>query len=167
MLFKYSQYGFKYGAPQLRTRRVSRQRGFVLILALVMLAVLTLIGVSSMDRSNMELKATANARQHQAAFNATQSVLEYTMSEAGVAAIDYQTTTPNSITSYTGAGDLNAKNVSATVNYIGCAAAIGSSLEEGKGFSYSYFNVDGQASNVTGTATSLQSQGVRYPAAGC
>jgi len=142
-----------------------RQGGFVLILSLVMLAVLTLIGVSSMSRSNMELRATANSRQHQAAFNAAQSVLEYTSSEAGVTAVDYQTTTPNSITSYTGIA--NSKNVSATVSYVGCSFAIGSSLEAGKGFSYSYFNVDGRASNATGTATSLQSQGVRYPAAGC
>ena len=143
----------------------SRQRGFVLILSLVMLAVLTLIGVSSMNRSNMELKATANSRQHQAAFNAAQSVLEYTASDAGVKAVDYQTTTPNSITSYTKIA--NSKNVSAVVNYAGCAVAIGSSLEEGKGFSYSYFNVEATASNATGTATSEQSQGVRYPAAGC
>lgn len=145
----------------------SRQRGFVLILSLVMLAVLTLIGVSSMNRSNMELKSAANSRQHQAAFNAAQSVLEYASSDAGVKAIDYQTTTPNSVSSYADAGDLNATNVSAVVNYVGCSAAIGSSLEEGKGFSYSYFNVAGSASNATGTATSLQSQGVRYPAAGC
>ncbi len=144
---------------------VHRQQGFVLILSLVMLAVLTLIGVSSMNRSNMELKATANSRQHQVAFNAAQSVLEYASSDAGVAAVNYQTKTPNSITGYTGI--TGASNVSATVTYVGCSVAIGNSLEEGKGFNYSYFNVAGSASNSTGTSTSLQSQGVRYPAAGC
>lgn len=151
---------------QYRSPVIARgQRGFVLILALVMLVVLTLIGVSSMNRSSMELKATANARQHQVAFNATQSVLEYAVSEAGAKAIGYQTKTPTSITSYTGISGVT--NVSATVTYVGCAIAFGSSHEAGRGFSNSYFKVAGSASNATGTATSLQSQGVRYPAAGC
>ncbi len=143
---------------------MNRQQGFVLILSLVMLAALTLIGVSSMNRSNMELKTTANARQHQLAFNAAQSVLEYAASDQGVDEINYQTKTPNSITDYSVTG---ASNVNAAVSYVGCSVAIGNSLEEGKGFNYSYFKVDGSASNSTATATSLQSQGVRYPAAGC
>lgn len=142
-----------------------RQRGFVLVLALVMLAVLTLIGVSSMNSATIELKTTANSRQHQVAYNAAQSLLEYTASDGGVGVIDYQTKTPNSIASYTGIAGASA--VSATVTYLGCSVAIGSSLEDGKSFNYSYYNVAGSASNSTATATSLQSQGVRYPAAGC
>jgi len=58
----------------------SKQQGFVLILALVMLTVLTLIGVSSMNSANMELRATANAQQHQVAFNAVQALIEYSVS---------------------------------------------------------------------------------------
>ena len=70
---------------------VARQQGFVLILVLVLLAVLTLIGVSSMNSSNLELKATANARQHQAAFNAVSSLLEYTVSADPLVLINFQT----------------------------------------------------------------------------
>ncbi len=69
----------------------NQQSGFVLVLALVMLSMLTLIGVSSMNSASTELKATANAKQHQLAFNATQSLLEYTVSKPGTNKIDYQT----------------------------------------------------------------------------
>ncbi len=84
------------GYRSISTLPAARQRGFVLVLALVMLAVLTLIGVSSMNSANMELKITANSRQHQVAYNAAQSLLEYTASDGGVGVIDYQTKTPNS-----------------------------------------------------------------------
>lgn len=151
-------------------RRHNRQRGFVLVLALVLLAVLTLIGVSSMNTANMELKATANAQQHQVAFNAVQSVLEYAISATGATLIDYQTNDPTPQTVTTDVADATA--LSATAVYGGCSVGVGSSLEEGKGFSYNFFNITGTGSNKTaagtaGTATSIQTQGIRFPAAAC
>ncbi len=144
--------------------QINKQSGFVLVLALVMLTVLTLIGVSSMNSANMELRATSNARQHQVAFAAAQALMDYAKSDPGVRAINYLTKTPNSVTDLPVAG---ASAVSAAVSYAGCSVAIGSSLEEGKGFSYNFYTVAGTASNATGTATSLQTEGVRNPAAGC
>jgi type IV pilus assembly protein PilX len=148
----------------MKNRQYKQQRGFVLILALVMLAVLTLIGVSSMNSANIELKAAANAKQHQVAFNATQSLLEFTISKPGTNVIDYQTMsmTPQLYNGYVLAG---ASALSATVNYIGCGKGVGGSLEAGRGFSYNFYNVRGSASNATGTATSNQVLGVRYPSA--
>ena len=146
------------------TSQVKKQSGFVLILALVMLSVLTLIGVSSMKSANMELRATSNARQHQVAFTAAQALMDYAKSNPGVKAINYLTQTPNDVANLPVAG---ASAVSAAVSYAGCSVAIGSSLEEGKGFSYNFYIVAGTASNATGTATSLQTEGVRNPAAGC
>ncbi len=147
-------------------QQFKQQRGFVLILALVMLAVLTLIGVSSMNSANMELKATANAKQHLEAFNATQSLLEYTVSKPGTVAIDYQTrsTTPYVHSAYTLPG---TSALSATVGYTGCTKGIGGSLEDDKSFGYNHFNIMGSGSNATGTATSNQNLGIRYPAAAC
>jgi len=155
---KYGQY------PNLQSL-VVRQQGFVLILVLVLLAVLTLIGVSSMNSSNMELKATANARQHQAAFNAVQSLIEFAISGQTDVTVDFQTV-PSAVQTvpYTMDG---ASSLSATVAYAGCAASVGSSMEEGKGFSSNFFNVTGTGANATGTATSTQVQGVRFPAAAC
>jgi len=145
-------------------QQYKQQRGFVLILALVMLAVLTLIGVSSMNSANMELKAAANAKQHQVAFNATQSLLEYTVSKPGTNVINYQTmdATPQVFSSYVQAG---ASNLSASISYTGCGKGVGGSLEAGKGFGYNYYSVRGSGSNSTGTATSNQVLGVRYPSA--
>lgn len=143
-----------------------QQCGFVLIMALVMLSVLTLIGVSSMNSANMELKATANAQQHRIAFDAVGSLLEFTVSKPGTGAIDYQTRdiTPFVYGSYAQVG---ASELSASVEYIGCSKSIGGSLEDGKSFGYNYFNVRGSGQNTTGTAISNQTLGVRYPAASC
>lgn len=147
-----------------KNQQFKQQRGFVLILALVMLAVLTLIGVSSMNSANMELRATANAKQHQVAFNATQSLLEFTISKPGTNVIDYQTmsATPQLYNGYVLAG---ASALTATTSYIGCGKGTGGSLEAGRGFSYNYYDVRGSGSNAAGTATSNQVLGVRYPSA--
>lgn len=156
---KYNQ----FHAPRLA---LARQQGFVLILVLVLLAVLTLIGVSSMNSSNIELKATANARQHQAAFNAVSSLLEYTVSSDPLVLINYQTVPAGvqTVSDYTMTG---ASSLVATVAYAGCAPTIGSSLEEGKGFNANFYNITGTGANAAGTATSTQVQGVRFPAAAC
>ncbi len=149
-----------------KKQQYKQQRGFVLILALVMLSVLTLIGVSSMNSANIELKATANAKQHQAAFNATQSLLEFTVSKPGTTVINYQTrsATPQLYNAYT----LPAtSSLSVLVEYIGCSKGTGGSLEDGKSLGYNYFDIKASGSNATGTATSSQTLGVRYPAASC
>lgn len=145
----------------------SRQKGFVLILVLVLLAVLTLIGVSSMNSSNVELRATANARQHQIAFTVVQSILEFAVSDDGADLIDYQINDPTitqSITTHTVA---NGSGVRADAVFAGCGVAVGNSLEQGKGFSYNFFDITGSGFNSTGTARSVQTQGIRYPAAAC
>lgn len=141
------------------------QKGFVLILLLVLMAVMTLIGVSSMNSANMELRAAANARQHHAAFNAVQSVIEYAISSTGASLIDYQTSvaTPQVVAHTL----TDATALSASAQYAGCTSGVGSSLEEGKGLRYNFFNITGSGANKTGTATSLQVQGVRFPAAAC
>jgi len=146
-------------------KNMKKQHGFVLILSLVMLAVLTLIGVASMNSSNMELRASANSQQHQVAFYAVQSLTEFAVSKSGEALINYQTSdpTPQVVTTTLA----NTSALSASAVYTGCSVGIGSSLEEGKGFSYNFFNITGTGSNATGTATSKQVQGVRYPAAAC
>ena len=156
-----------FNNPQLP---VVRQQGFVLILVLVLLATLTLIGVASMNSSNMELKATANARQHHVAFNAVQSLIEYTVSGQTAVTVDFQTV-PTAVQTVTLSGGdataLSASALSADIAYAGCAASVGSSQEEGKGFSSNFFNVTATGANASGTSTSTQVQGVRFPAAAC
>ena len=61
----------------------------------------------------------------------------------------------------------NAGALSASAVYAGCSTGVGSSVQKNKGFSYNFFNITGTGSNTTGTATSIQNQGIRYPAAAC
>lgn len=144
-----------------------QQSGFVLVLALVLLTVMTLIGVASMEGSSMELKATANAQQHQVAFNVTQSVLEFALS--GTTNLNFQNTADQNVNTALLPAAVLAETLSlsgASV-YAGCSVGVGSSLEEGKGLNYNFFEITSTASNATGTATSIQGQGLRYPAAAC
>lgn len=148
---------------------VVRQQGFVLIMALVLLGVMTLIGVSSMSSTNVELKATSNARQHHLAFNAVQSVLAFSISgdtnldlqEIGNQNVVMPTTLLPDVASLVG-----------SMRQDGCLVGVGSSLEEGRGFYYNYFQIIASGNNKTsggsaGSASSTQVQGVRFPAAGC
>ena len=155
----------------------NQQQGFVLVLSLVMLSVLTLIGVSSMNSANTELKATANAKHHQVAFHATQSLLEYSVSKPGTGKINFLTrdATPvvysdvsgvgDEVLGYTGTPDSSA--IAATVSYLDCTKGDGMSLEDGKGFGLNLFDVKGTGSNAKGTAVSNQTLGVKHPAAPC
>ena len=68
----------------------NRQQGAVLVMALVMLTVLTLIGVSSMSSSTLELKVAGNTQQHDIAFQAAQSVIDITASEDPLNTNNYQ-----------------------------------------------------------------------------
>jgi len=52
-----------------------KQRGVVLVIALVLLFTLTLIAVSSMGTSRLEQKMTANMRDRQVAFQAAEAAL--------------------------------------------------------------------------------------------
>ncbi|NOQ90580.1 MAG: hypothetical protein GQ549_06515 [Gammaproteobacteria bacterium] len=140
-----------------------KHQGFVLVLVLVMLAVLTLIGVSSMNSSSMELKAAANAKQHSIAFNVVQSVLEYAVSADGAGLIDFQII--DGIPQEINPTVTDGSSISAKAVFSGCGISSGSSLE--KGFSYNFFDITATGSNSAGTATSVQTQGIRFPAASC
>jgi len=148
--------------------QAKQSQGFVLVLALILMAVMTLIAVSSMNGANIELKATANARQHQAAFVTGESILEYMVSSGALRKdgeiLDFQNTdaAPQQVELV-----INSITVTGASNYAGCTVGVGSSLEEGKGFSYNFFNLIGDGVNATNTAQSTQNQGIRFPAAAC
>jgi Tfp pilus assembly protein PilX len=149
----------------------NKQHGFVLVMALVLLAVMTLIGVSSMERANMELRTMANAQHHHIAFTGGQSVLEYIISTGAIRSSDllplnFQDTTLIAQPVTTAVGGVNNTG---SLAYVGCTVGVGSSLEEGKGLSYNFFNslATGVNKSVLPKATSIQNQGIRFPAAAC
>ena len=150
--------------------RNNKQHGFVLIMALVLLAVMTLIGVSSMNSANMELRSMSNAQHHQRAFSGGQSVLEYIISAGAVRSdnslsLDFQDSAAGAQPVSTSVGGVANTG---SLTYVGCTVGVGSSLEEGKGFSYNFFNSLGRGvNNAKAKAVSIQNQGVRFPAASC
>jgi hypothetical protein len=57
--------------------------------------------------------------------------------------------------------------VAGSATYTGCSVGVGSSLQAGKGFSFNFFNIDAVGLNKTSTSSSIQAQGIRFPAAAC
>jgi len=147
-----------------------KQSGFVLVFALFLLAVMTLIGVSSMNSANMELRGSANSRQHHVAYNAVHSLLEYVISSEAVTTggdpINFQNNDDALVqpVTYTVSG---SNTLNAQVRFAGCTKGIGMSLQEGQGFVDNYYGVTGSGGNSTGTATSTQGMGVKYVGASC
>jgi Tfp pilus assembly protein PilX len=151
----------------------NRQAGAVLVMSLVLLTVLTLIGVASMSGSSLEMKAASNAQQRNTAFEAAQSLIDIAASlHDPLNTNDYQKfvavpTDPGyeQAMSYAPTGlDISAASVT---TYDGCGKSHGNSLEAGKGFVMNRFSVRSTGQTTTGSATSIQLQGVRFPAASC
>jgi hypothetical protein len=80
--------------------------------------------------------------------------------------IDFQTNDDTQVqtvtTTVTGSGTLTAD-----VQFSGCGVAPGNSLLAGKGFKYNFYDITASGTNAAGTAKSVQTQGVRFPAASC
>ncbi|MEH6558758.1 MAG: PilX N-terminal domain-containing pilus assembly protein [Oceanicoccus sp.] len=70
-----------------------KQRGVVLIVCLVILAVVTLLGVSAIESSGMEMKMVTNTQERQLAFNAAETTLrqaERSIETVGYSRIELQ-----------------------------------------------------------------------------
>ncbi len=151
-----------------------KQAGMVLVMALVMLTVLTLIGISAMSRSTLEMKIAGNMQQHNVAFQASQSRLAFAGSQDTSNPIDYLLAMPadppypvqtcNAVDGCVDGADWTA---TATVSFTGCSKGIGSSLESGKGFSYRTFEIEATGETATGSSRSVQISAMRYPVKGC
>ena len=164
----------------LRVKKVSapgRQAGVVLIMALVMLMVLTLIGVSSMSSSTLEMKVATNMQQHNTAFQAAQSRLAFAGSEDNSNPVNYLIHIPDlqdsstwpvqTCNSLDGCLDGADWKAAADINYVGCGVGVGNSLESGKGFSYRTFEIKATGETLTGSSRSVQVSAVLYPVKSC
>jgi type IV pilus assembly protein PilX len=154
------------------THYTNRQQGAVLVMALVMLTVLTLIGVSSMSSSTLELKVAGNTQQHDIAFQAAQSIIDIAASEDPLNTNDYQVfIVDDEAAGYEQIMNYSSSDGEATAQaatfWVGCQNMIGSSLEEGKAPAANFFNVRATGLTTTGSSSSVQIQGLRFPSAGC
>ena len=151
-----------------------KQAGVVLVMALVMLTVLTLIGVSTMSRSTLEMKVASNMQQHNVAFQAAQSRLAFAGADDASNPIDYLIPIPDlnnppvqTCNLADGCVDGADWVASATVSFTNCGKGLGSSLESGKGFSYRTFEIEATGQTQTGSSRSIQISAIRYPVKGC
>lgn len=72
---------------------IQKQRGVVLIVCLVILAIVTVLGVTAVESTGLEMKMAANTQQQQAAFNAAETTLrqvEFNISDVGYSRADLQ-----------------------------------------------------------------------------
>ena len=146
-----------------------RQTGMVLIMALLMLMVLTIIGVSSMSSSTLEMKVASNMQQRNIAFQAAQARLAFAASlgvSQGTSTIDYLINIPDLTDPSTWpvqpCNDPDCPNgddwtATANVSYSGC----------GKGFSYRTFEIKATGETLTGSSRSVQVSAILYPVKAC
>lgn len=155
----------------------NQQKGAVLVLALVLLTILTIIGVASMSSSTLEMKVASNTQQKNLAFQGALSRLEFLSSDNAANPVDFKTAIPDETDSNTwpiltcdstdGCPNGTDWNATAVINYLGCFKNYGDSLEAGKGVSRRLWNARVTGQNGTGSATSVQAQGLRVTVAGC
>lgn len=150
---------------------IHRQSGAVLVVSLVILTVLTLIGVASMSGSTLELKVASNSQQHDTAFQAAQNIIEILSSTSPQNTVNYQVfeadpTVAGYVQNLSFAAT-NGSTATAAVTYSGCKKTIGYSMEEGKSLVANHFRAQATGTTSTGSSTSVQMQGLRYPAAAC
>ena len=73
--------------PSLRPRRAARERGAALLVALVLVLVSTLLGLSVMESSGVETRLVANEAVRQHAFNAAEAASEQALMAVDPAAL--------------------------------------------------------------------------------
>lgn len=154
-----------------------RQAGVVLIMALVMLTVLTLIGISSMNSSTLEMKVAGNMQQHTIAFQAAQSRLAFASAEDPSNPINYliaidvkadpETWPVQTCNVEQGCNNGAGWVATAEVSYLSCAKGSGNSVQSGRGFSYRTFEIVATGETDTASSRSVQATGIRYPVKGC
>lgn len=154
-----------------------KQTGVVLVMALVMLIVLTLIGITSMNNSTMEMKVSSNMKQRNMSFQAAQARLAFASSDDPSNPVNFLIAIPDLSDSSTWPvqtcnfedGCVNGDGWTATadVSYEGCSKAVGSSLEAGKGFSSRTFEIRAAGYNDSGSSRSVQVSAILYPVKGC
>jgi type IV pilus assembly protein PilX len=70
-----------------------RQKGAVLITALIFLVILTLISVAAMRSSTLELRMAGNEQEHRRALQSTQSAINGVLANANIQVVDIGITT--------------------------------------------------------------------------
>ena len=137
--------------------QMKKQQGVALVVGLVMLMVLTIMGVSSMRNSTLQLQVAKNTQEHNIAFQTSVASGDYAIRQADTTKLnvdqDFDYVMPNN-TALTG---------KATTRYIGCARVMGGSLE--RAGSRNVFETTSKGYSEGGSRSTIVSAvGIRTPA---
>ena len=102
--------------------KLQKQKGVALVIGLVMLLVLTIMGVSSMSNTTIQLKIACNSQTHNDAFQAAMSCVNSSIpqvNKAGEFPQLFDCAIPDSNTT-----------AQTSVTYLGCRVTSGGSLEK-------------------------------------
>lgn len=132
--------------------KFQQQKGVALVLGLVMLLVLTIMGVSSMSNTTLELKIACNSQTHNDAFQAAMSCVN-----SSIAQVDKAGTWPQVFNCQIPGANTTAV---ATVEYLGCQRVDGGSLEKAAAENVYSVASDGIALGCGGQATSQVVQAI-------
>lgn len=156
------------------TIKINAQSGAVLVMSLVMLTVLTIIGVSSMQSSSLEIKVASNMQQRNIAFQAAQSRIAFASADDPSNPVNFLVVVPEgqhpvqTCNSSDNCPDQDGEwTATAEVTYKDCGKGLGNSLEAGKGFSYRHFEVVAEGRSTSGPAHSVQASALRFPVKAC
>jgi hypothetical protein len=98
------------------------ERGVVLVLALVMLALLAILGAWALDTSSTELKIAGNSRKTQNAFYAAEAALACAVNPNTLSSAYVSTGATGSATKWSQVISIGATTANMTVDYLGSGA---------------------------------------------
>lgn len=123
-----------------------KQKGVALAVGLVMLLVLTIMGVSSMSNTTLQLKIACNSQTHNAAFQAAMSCVN-----EAIVNIDRAGNWPQTFDCVI---DGSGTSASTSATYLGCQRVYGASLETAASENVYEISSNGIATGCGGNAVS-------------
>ncbi len=139
-----------------RNEQDSRQRGIALIASLLMLLVMTLIGLSAMERTMTEEKMASNSQQKAMTFQAAETAIQQFLDGSNDVVYTNSINGEDTTISYHQDGD--TISISASMEYIGETMVLGNSVGD-VGYE---FELTGVGSIAGTSASSTNVQGVLY-----
>ena len=137
-----------------------RQQGAALVVGLILLAVLTVLGVTGMTTSLLDLNMMLNARESLNAFEATESALAAALASAEPIAVD-DTTMPGDAVGNPISFELRAAAdvvATARARFSGMSSALPVGWEQGQSMTV-HFRVDSESTTTLRGAAASQTAG--------
>lgn len=137
-----------------------RQRGAALVIGLIVLLMLTLLGVSNMNMTSLELKITSNTQNKNHAFQGAASAIEQVMQAPVGSAfrINFTNTAPQVFAT----DSHGSVTTAATATYVETAGGINCPLTS-LNMSCNFYKIRTTATHGPSGATSVQEQGLYRP----